>query len=257
MKFLFYKKRYLIFILLFSFLFLVSAQTRVGVPEIGPAVEKLAEALIEAIKKIDFGFIEPQIDYLLDLAEKNSYNIMRIFFGLLLFFFIYGIVDTMQFFEKYKKSFNLILSISITALSMIAMPKPFLDFLIPAYESMASVILMVPLGFLFYVSLKARNQIFGRLIWLFLTVFFVLLFFAKGLPEFLEGDMINGFLYLSLALIGILMVVFLPAIRKWFFKGEIAEIQADMARGVEIEEALRQANLKQAKALRDISNSRN
>jgi hypothetical protein len=257
--------RHLIFIFIFSFILIsfwifsldiVIAQngdsegeSRVGVPEIGPTIERLFESVVDSIKKIDFGFLDNYMNYFLDLVENNSYNVMRVFFGFLLFIILYGVVDTLDFFDSYSNKFNLLLSVSITVISMIAMPRPFLDFLVPAYESMASTLFsIIPFFLIIFFSIKIKKQFIGRMVWLFVTVLFILLFLAKGLPELLEGDWVNGMIYLVMALAGLLMVIFLPAIRKWFFKGELKEMEESMKEGVKIEAALKKANLEQVKA---------
>lgn len=161
----------------------------------------------------------------------------RIFMALLIGMFVYSALGT--FFNKEDQKWVLNLAtIAATGLAILGLPKDFLESVLTGYGAMGAAILMiVPFLVIFWFTVKVKNVMLARGIWLFYTVYY----FAMYLSELFGGISQTWPNFVAIVLGGI-MFLFILKVRNLIFKEELVS---------NVEEATKRMN--ENKAAKDIS----
>ena len=211
-------------------------------------------------------------------AETLTY----IFMGLVLLLFIYSVVESMGFFGK-TGSQNTILSIlvtiAITGLVMIALPREFFTAILPSYGAMGAAILtFIPFLMIFWFSIKTRSPLMARMVWIIYTLYHALYYVGltlgtnaitqdlnngNGLFNFFGGTGTGGIenaaiypaIYTTffglMAVAGLLMNVFLIVIRARFYKDLTADERMKYAENMGLVTASEVAKVKEVGEVSD------
>lgn len=232
-----------------------TSNNRVGTPSIAESTEKLGKIfsnVFGGIIKNVFGLLSS----LFDLLENNNMLFIKSLYVVLLIAIIYSVIDMVDIFPSNKQWIKLVVSIAVGGLAFIALPSGFIELLIPSYESMFSTLLsFIPFFLILFVSLKVSSLNMGRLLWVFLTIYFWLLLFSEGIPAIENEEYILGMIYVALACLGVIMAVFLRSVRSWLFRGEAEEIISEMESMADIDSTMQQVNRRHARALARVSRS--
>lgn len=223
-------------------------------------VERLDE-VASNFPKFLYDVVSNVISYIysnsLFILELNKETMFRFYMSVMLILIIFSILDMVDFIASKNFWIKLALSIGIGGLAIVALPAELMNLLMPSYESMFSTLFsFLPFGLILYFSLQIKSLIAGRLLWLFVTLYFILLFFSEGIPAFQNEDYIQALIYAVLAVLGLVLVIFLQSVRSWFFKGEAKEITEKMKALVDVDVAVQEAHKKEGETYEDIASGK-
>lgn len=231
----------------------VSSANETGRLNMAESVEKLGDSLSNFFIWL-FNSAFGSLDFIFDALEGNDVLITKLLYAALLIAIIYSVIDMANLIPQKNQWIQLVLSIVIGSIAFIALPDGFIELLIPSYESMfLTLFSSLPFGLILYFSIKVKSPTVGRILWAFATAYFIVLAVNEGYPAYRAGEYIQALIYFTLAVFGILLVIFLPSVRSWIFKAEAKELTQEMEAMADIESALQKGSKRKAEALVDIA----
>ena len=150
-------------------LFLVSMMAGIVSAE---DLEDVGRTMGEGIREI-FNALGGLFDGLL-LGETLSVNetLSKVFMALLIGMFVYSALGTF-FTDKNQKWVLNLATIAVTGLAIIGLPGNFLESVLLGYGAMGIALLMiVPFLVIFWFTVKTKNILLARGIWLFYTIYY-------------------------------------------------------------------------------------
>ena len=143
----------------------------------------------------------------------------QIFAALLIGMFVYSALRT--FFRDQSPWILNTATIAATGLAMIGLPENFLKSALTGYGAMGITILMIiPFLIMFWFTIKMDSIMFAKGIWLFYTVYYLVLY-LQALAT--EGSKMVWPNFIAMG-IGVAMFFFILYVRDFIFKGEIEEM---------------------------------
>lgn len=177
----------------------------------------------------------------LESMKLNPTALSTILLGVLLWVILYSIVIKFGFFDENKKLSwigPLLISLAITILSFIYLPENFVEAIVLQYGALGATILtVIPFLILLYFSISVSSSLLiARAIWIFYIVYYFALFSYK-LATLPAGSPISEYIpYLGAIIAGILILIFLGAIRKKFWTEELAAKEEKAIRDIKFRE---------------------
>ena len=112
-------------------------------------------------------------------------------------------------------------TIAATGLTILGLPKNFLESVLTGYGAMGTAILMiVPFLIIFWFTVKVKSIMIARGIWLFYTVYY----FGMYIQE-LFRNYSQVWPNLIAIILGIIMFFFILGVRGFIFKGEMEKVE--------------------------------
>jgi len=228
------KKIFALMILSIIFLSIISsfvfAQAEITAEEAGEGARAISQTIVEIVR----GIFEPIVGE--PLFGSKQY-LFKVFFAILLFLLIQAAIT--DFFDLHK-GISWIISIIVVIISMVAIPGVWIEAIALEYGVMGAAFLSaIPFGILVYYSLRPKTSFFmAVLLWIFFTIYHFGIFFWKiwtiSEEYGLWSPEVWPFWVAGLA--GIVALIFLGILRKWFadIYLKTQEERADMA----VEESL-------------------
>lgn len=142
----------------------------------------------------------------------------------------------------------------IAFIAIISIPKEFLDVITLQYGAMgAAVLSVIPFLIIFVFSIRMRNALGARVLWIFYSFYYIGLFVYRIIEitqkQKLPLTSLEALAYIIAIVAGILMATFLMGtIRHIFFRGELSAMEEEAGKYADIKKLLKKANEKEAKA---------
>ena len=184
------------------------------------------------------GFAEGIAAFFTEAVGADS-GISQFFFFILLAMIIYTFVSS--FFSDTNNTIRWIITLAISSLAMIGIPKEFVTSLLVSYGAMGLTILtIIPLLVVLVFSIKVKNLMLARATWAFYAIYYAAIVF-RGIAD--NGD--TEWFYWVAAIIGGLMFWLVPYIRKALvgeeLKKDLETAEAAIKKNIQIQKLAKQS----------------
>ncbi|MBU3912765.1 MAG: hypothetical protein KKE50_01590 [Nanoarchaeota archaeon] len=229
-------------LLLCSFLapFVLAADSTVDTATYDTAASATKSAISGALGSIG-GVLSPLF------GDKEV--LTRVFFAILLYMILYSAIGMIF---KGKRALTIIITFLVTAISLLALPSNFIEAIRTQYGAMGAAILsIIPFIIILVFSIKVASALIGRVVWIFYIVYYFALYIyqiATTSSGWLSAETIP---YFAAIIAGVFIFFFIGAIRKAWFKGEMADIKEAGTEIIEREQMLNAYEKKRVESLGD------
>ncbi|MBS3088273.1 hypothetical protein J4402_00680 [Candidatus Pacearchaeota archaeon] len=165
----------------------------------------------------------------MEQLRLNPTNMSVILLGILLWIIVYSIV--VQLFKSTTKTgtlFAFAVSVIVVILTFISLPQGFVEAIVLQYGAMGAAILVtIPFIILLYFSIAVTNSLLiARLIWVFYVLYYLGIFAYKiGTLQAAAAKWFEYIPYGISILGGIIIIITLKDIRRFWFKGKLKDIE--------------------------------
>ncbi|MGK0209384.1 MAG: hypothetical protein ACI83O_000661 [Patescibacteria group bacterium] len=166
---------------------------------------------------------------------------------------IYWTIEQIEIFPQ-NTILKVIVSIAISGLAYIAIPKQFFQLILPSYTAAFSTIpTAIIFGFIFFICMRIRSQFIARIIWLSMVLFSGVVMITQGYPAIQENK--NALLILYFILLGVNLIIlyFFEEIRKYFYNEEAKETTRKMEFNADKSDAVQKSDIKRGETLGNIA----
>jgi hypothetical protein len=184
----------------------------------------------------------------LGLNDASGFGlIVYLFMGIIILLLVYSTMDTMDLFGK-KNYLDWLISIAVTGLVLLALPKDFYSLILPSYGALGGALLTIlPFLVIFFFSVRVKSIAFAQMIWALFGIYFMG-FYAMSAISLWNADSYGySIIYGITGLLGFAMMFIIPYVRSIFTTGGTDEIVKDIENATTIRKAIQESELSQGK----------
>ncbi|MBT3691388.1 hypothetical protein HOE04_04860 [archaeon] len=157
--------------------------------------------------------------------QLSPSNFTLILFGILLWMVVYSVIRNIDLFKSNHGIWSAAFALIVSILAFNGFPPGFIEGIVIQYQAMgATIVTVIPfIIMVWFTTMSGINLMMSRLIWLVYTVYYFSLFVYKiGSADASIGIFAAENLpYIAAIIMGIIVLIFLGAIRAWAFKEKL------------------------------------